>query len=120
MNGPLISSQLLRNYATAMEAKVELDGRNAADEEKVDTLFQQALAKNSSDSESRLAYALYKRKMGDNFGARMHLLKGMLEGTSPELLAEEYISLLRELGFHDKAVLFLKAISKLDSQQVRK
>lgn len=107
LSGPLISSQLLRSYAEAVEAREELDGTLLMHSEHVDALYQQALTKNPRDSESRLMYAKFRRKIGDFFGARMHLLKGMAEGTNPAVCADEYVSVLEELKLQNELQSFL-------------
>ncbi len=116
LDGPLVSSQLLRCYAECLAGLCPRDQGAAllSSEvgERVEALFRRALQMNARDAEARFAYAQWRELCHDDDGARLHLLRCVLLAPRGPDGPPAYLRLLRRLKMTREAAAFEDAMGR--------
>jgi hypothetical protein len=119
LEGPLISSQLLRSYAECLAAlcpREQGPGLLASQiGDRVEALFRRAVQINARDAEARFAYAQWRELCGDDEGARLHLLRCVMLAPRGPDGPPAYLRLLRRLKLSREASEFEEAMGCADA-----
>ena len=116
LDGPLVSSQLLRSYAECL-AELCPRGEGAALlrrelGSRAEALFRRAVEANPRAADARLAYASWRELCEDMDGARLHLLRGIMLAPHASEAPAAYLRLLRRLEMNREAAEFEAAMPR--------